>query len=232
MIAKIIIFTLINLSLNSLSENDFSIKAVYETTEPNQNITLFRSFCPITKLNIDGEFVDKINDTYYYFYYYVFDTKGFHTVYFAIDFSNCDYLSYMFHYNENLISIKFLDEFKGKKITSTSGLFVGCFNLNSLDISNLNTEYIVDMSSMFSNCRKLTSIDLSNFNTRNVKNMKWMFVDCQSLTSIDLSKFDTSSVTQIDSMFWNSVSLTSIDISHFDLSKITTFWEYFVIANH
>ena len=229
MIVKIIIFTLINLSLNSLSENDFSIKAVYETTEPNQNITLFRSFCPITKLNIDGEFVDIIsNDRYYY----EFDSKGFHTVYFAIDFLNCSDLDDMFYYNEDVISIKFLDEFKGKKITSTFSLFEGCFNLNSLDISNLNTEYIEDMSYMFSNCRKLTSIDLSNFNTRNVKNMKWMFVDCQSLTSIDLSKFDTSSVTQIDSMFWNSVSLTSIDISHFDLSKITTFWEYFVIANH
>ena len=230
MIAKIIIFTLINLSLNSLSENDFSIKAVYETTESNQNIALFRSFCPITKVNIDGEFVDIIsNDTDYY---YVFDTKGFHTVYFAIDFSNCDYLQYMFYYNEDVISIKFLDEFKGKKITVAFSLFEGCFNLTSLDISNLNTEYIEDMSNMFYTCRKLTSIDLSNFNTRNVKNMKWMFVDCQSLTSIDLSKFDTSSVTQIDSMFWNSVSLTSIDISHFDLSKITTFWEYFVIANH
>ena len=58
MIAKIIIFTLINLALNSLSEKDFSIKAVYETTEPNENITLIHSYCDITKLNIDGEFIE------------------------------------------------------------------------------------------------------------------------------------------------------------------------------
>ena len=54
MIAKIIIFILINLTLNSLSEKDFSIKAVYETIEPNENITLISSYCKITKLNINS----------------------------------------------------------------------------------------------------------------------------------------------------------------------------------
>ena len=201
MIAKIIIFTLITLALNSLSEKDFSIKAIYRTTEPNQNITLFGSFlCNITNINIDGKSVEIIKDERDNAFY-LFDKEGFHTVYFSIDFSICKSLSSLFHYNENVISIKFLDDFKGKKITSTYGLFEGCFNLNSLDISNLNTEYVTDMSSMFSNCRKLTSIDLSNFNTKNVKRMDWMFVECELLKSIDLSKFDTSSVTKIDKMF-------------------------------
>jgi len=90
----------------------------------------------------------------------------------------------MFYYIENLVSIKFLDEFKGKKITSTSYLFEGCFNLTSLDISNLNTEYVEDMSYMFANCRKLTSIDLTNFNTKNVKNMNRMFANCQALKNL------------------------------------------------
>ena len=226
MIAKIIIFTLISLALNSLSEKDFSIKAVYETTEPNENITLIHSYCDITKLNIDGEFIEISPDERNNFFY-LFDNIGYHTVFFSLDFSKCQYLSSMFYSNKNLVSIKFLDEFKGKNITSTSYLFGGCFNLTSLDISNLNTEYVVDMSNMFANCWKLTSIDLSNFNTKNVKNMNWMFEDCQSLKSIDLIKFDTSSVTRIDSMFWNSKSLTSIDMSHFDLSKITSFSRVF-----
>jgi len=70
MIAKIIIFILINLALNSLSEKDFSIKAVYETTEPNENITLINSYCEITKLNIDGEFIEiNSNERNYFFIY-------------------------------------------------------------------------------------------------------------------------------------------------------------------
>ena len=69
MIAKIITFTLIILVVNSLSEKDYSIKAVYVTTEQDQNITLFRSFCNITKLNIDGKDVEITTDERYNAFY-------------------------------------------------------------------------------------------------------------------------------------------------------------------
>ena len=103
MITKIIIFALINLSLNSLSEKDFSIKAVYETIEPNENITLISSYCKITKLNIDGKFVDIISiqrDNYFH-YFYIFDNKGNHTVFLSFDWPYCLFLSYMFYNNKN-----------------------------------------------------------------------------------------------------------------------------------
>ena len=40
---------------------------------------------------------------------------------------------------------------------------------------------------MFYDCKTISSIDLSNFNTQNVINMKSMFYGCKSLSSIDLS---------------------------------------------
>ena len=42
---------------------------------------------------------------------------------------------------------------------------------------------------MFYECNSLKNIDLSNFNTQNVINMSRMFYGCKSLTNIDLSNF-------------------------------------------
>ena len=65
----------------------------------------------------------------------------------------------------------------------------------------LEKEKIKDMSCMFYDCKSLKSIDLSNFNTNNVINMSHMFSDCESLESIDLSNFNTNNVSNIYDMF-------------------------------
>ena len=203
MFEKIIIFFLINLYFNLLVITCYSIEAIYEATEPNQNISIFRSFCNITNLEIDGKSVNiHSDDRYHYFYYNIFEKAGRHIMHISIDLLECDYLAAFFDYVINLVSVKFTDEFKNNKIFSTSSLFAGCSNLTSIDISNLNTEYVRNMDSMFSNCEKMNSINLSNFNTKNVTSMQRMFIGCSSLTSIDLSKFDTSKVTRIEGMFW------------------------------
>jgi len=43
----------------------------------------------------------------------------------------------------------------------------------------------------------LTNIDLSNFNTNNIINMCSMFGYCSSLKSINLSNFNTNNVTDM-----------------------------------
>ena len=54
---------------------------------------------------------------------------------------------------------------------------------------------------MFYNCSSLNSLNLSNFNTNNVINMKSMFCDCSSLTSLNLSNFNTNNVNDMYGMF-------------------------------
>ena len=48
------------------------------------------------------------------------------------------------------------------------------------------------MAYMFNEWNSLTNIDLSNFNTQNVINMNVMFAGCPLLTRINLSNFKTS----------------------------------------
>ena len=54
---------------------------------------------------------------------------------------------------------------------------------------------------MFNKCSSLTSLNLSNFNTNNVIDMRYMFYECSSLTSLNLSNFNTNNVIDMREMF-------------------------------
>ena len=54
-------------------------------------------------------------------------------------------------------------------------MFYACSSLTNVDLSNFNTENLIDMSFMFFKCSSLTNINLSNFKTNNVNNMSCMF---------------------------------------------------------
>ena len=58
------------------------------------------------------------------------------------------------------------------------------------------------MDGVFLSCFQLQEIDISNFNTSNVINMAKMFVNCYKLKKINgLNKFITNKVTSISYMF-------------------------------
>lgn len=94
-------------------------------------------------------------------------------------------------------------------------MFQGCYSLTSLDLSSLDTRNVTNMGRMFGVCSALTNLDLSGFDTRNVTNMCEMFFYCTSLASLGLSSFDTRNVTDMKRMFEECHSLTSLDLSSF-----------------
>ena len=58
------------------------------------------------------------------------------------------------------------------------------------------------MSYMFYECKSLKELNLSNFNTNNVINMEYMFCGCSSLQELNLSNFNTSNVYNMNRMFF------------------------------
>ncbi len=92
-------------------------------------------------------------------------------------------------------------------------MFHNCNSLTSLDVSNFNTQKVIEMSLMFYNCNSLTSLDVSNFDTQTVVNMSEMFYGCQNLSSLDLSKFDTQNTTYMYKMFYGCSGLKTIYVS-------------------
>ena len=101
-------------------------------------------------------------------------------------------------------------------------LFSRCYSLKSINLNNFNTQNAQNMYGVFHYCSNLTSIDLSNFQTSNAKDLKWMFFNCTFLRSLDLSSFDTSKVTDMKEMCYNCESLTSINFgNNFKTSEVT-----------
>ena len=111
-----------------------------------------------------------------------------------------------------------------------SRLFVGLSNMESANLSALDTSGAMNMDGMFGACSSLTSIDLSSWDTSQVTNMSNMFGECVSLTSIDFSGWDTSRVTEMRGMFSNCFSLASLDLSGWDTSRVTDMGYMFYVC--
>ena len=100
-------------------------------------------------------------------------------------------------------------------------LFRWLENVETIDLTGLDTSEATDMAYMFSECRSLKSIDLTCLNTSQVTRMLGMFDDCMSLTSINLRGLDTSSLESIQDMFKHCTSLKDFSLTGFDTSCVT-----------
>ena len=127
---------------------------------------------------------------------------------------------YLFACYTGLKEINFNGCFDTSSVATMSGMFAGCQNLQSLNLSGFDTSQVADMSFMFSHCENLQSLDLSSFNTSQVVNMQEMFSGSRALTSIDVSNFDTSDVIDMGSMFAECESLTNVEVSNFNTSNV------------
>lgn len=120
-------------------------------------------------------------------------------------FAGCENLTSIIGIKENLNTCE---------VTRMDGMFTGCFNLASLDLSGFNTETVTDMGGMFWACYNLTTLDVSSFNTGNVTSMGYMFAGCINLKSLDLSGFNTEKVDWMNTMFWCCANLKTIYVGN------------------
>lgn len=154
----------------------------------------------------------------------------------SFDTRNVTDMSYMFYMNDSnitttskLSSIRFSSKFNTQNVTNMYGMFRGCKNLTSLDLSSFDTRNVKNMAVMFemwdandSTISRLTSITLSsNFMGNKLERADSMFSDCQNLKSIDLSNFNTPIITNTGYMFWRCKNLTKINLRKFSTSNIT-----------
>lgn len=123
--------------------------------------------------------------------------------------------------------------FDSTKIINMSGMFYNCLVLDDLRLSDgfFNTGNVTNMSMMFCKCYQLQSLDLSRLDTHSVNNMQGMFNGCLALQELDVSGFDTGNVTRMDDMFSLCRYLEELDISSFDTSKVTAMNNMFCGCN-
>ena len=126
----------------------------------------------------------------------------------------------MFAYLDNVDTLD-LTGLDTSNMTSMSYMFYNSNSLKSVNLSNFNTSKLLYANNMFNGCTSLESLDLSSFNTSKVTNFSNMFRDCQKMKEINLSNFDTSSATTFANLFYNCSSLTTLDLSSFNTNKVT-----------
>ena len=136
--------------------------------------------------------------------------------------------------NNELVPFTYFYKFKNKGkyiikysfhnyLSNTIFMFSKCSSLTNINLSNFNTQNVINMSNMFSGCSSLVNINIFNFNTKNVINMSNMFSGCSSLTNINLSNFNTKNVTDMDKMFFGCLSLKKENIIVNDKKVIKQF---------
>ena len=104
-------------------------------------------------------------------------------------------------------------------------MFNNLTNLESIDLSRMNTRLVKNFSYMFNNTH-ISSLDLRSFDTGNATNMSGMFKGFEANT-LNLSSFNTSKVTDISNMFASSKIKNSLDLSHFNVENITNSYGIF-----
>ncbi len=101
------------------------------------------------------------------------------------------------------------------------GLFQSFYNLESINLSDVDTSGVTTMESMFSGCSKLEAVDLSDLDTSGVTTMESMFSGCNKLEAVDMTGLDTSSVTDMSDLFQSCTSLTKADLKGINVGSVT-----------
>jgi hypothetical protein len=107
---------------------NYSIKAIYQTQNLNENIQLinYRYIKDIMEIKVNETKIIPTNN-------YTFPNPGEHIVYILL--KEIQTAEYMFYNITNLYSIVFTNCFTGK-IKNTNAMFAGCINLVSVDFSS------------------------------------------------------------------------------------------------
>ena len=138
----------------------------------------------------------------------------------GLDTSDVVYMSLMFVNCYSLISLN-LTDWDTSKVIKMGHIFDGCNKLKALDLSMWDTSRVEDMEGLFLHCWDLIELDISSWNTGNVNNMKYMFAGCHVIRNINIPKFDISKSHDLTEMFYNCYKLENIDgISKWDTSKV------------
>lgn len=113
---------------------------------------------------------------------------------------------------------------------NSNSLFAGLTNLQTLDVSGLDTSNVTNMSYMFYKLTSVSGIDIRNFDTTNVTTMNSMFKEANpayiNLPSINTVKKTGTITMNIEYMFADmGKRLQELDLSKmtFDSSKNTDF---------
>ena len=95
-------------------------------------------------------------------------------------------------------------------------MFWSCEELKNIDLSNFNTENVIDMEEMFYRCENLQILDLSSFDLSNVENLNSMFGYCSKLENVKFPESGKCTPETAEDVFKNCGNLKEAKLPNFD----------------
>lgn len=136
----------------------------------------------------------------------------------------------LFSYCSNLKNIIGLENLKTDSCENMSNMFFFCSNLKNINVSNFNTEKVINMINMFE-LTGIEEIDISNFKTKNCKHFDNFLSNCKNLKKIiGLENLDFTNTITYSSMFeilyveskLEELNLSNIKFNKYDKNKYYT----------
>lgn len=108
------------------------------------------------------------------------------------------------------------------KLSPTTFTFENNYEIEEINLSGLDANYMTTLGALFSNCSNLSSIIWGDFlqTTYNITDIISMFENCYLLESIDLSQFDSSNLLNMETAFKGCTSLQFLDVRTIDFNNI------------
>ena len=106
---------------------------------------------------------------------------------------------------------------------NSAALFAWFENVQTIDLSNLHTDYMNDCRYMFYHCYNLETLVLTGFRTDNATKMIKMFTECRKLENLNLGDFRTDNVNNFFAMFQKCESLRELDLTGFNTGNSKNF---------
>ena len=111
------------------------------------------------------------------------------------------------------------------QVTNMSEMLAAC-GVKELDLSGWDTSQVINMSDMFLDSYNLEKVNVKNLNTINVTNMIEMFKGCPKLRKLDLSNFETPNLKMANVMF-GADHLDYVDMRNFGNPKNSQIYDIF-----
>lgn len=128
--------------------------------------------------------------------------------------------SHLFWGMDKVTEIRGIGEVNTDAVESVWLMFGNMSSLQSVDLTEWNTENLTTASGLFEGASAITSVgDLSSWSVPKLENVSYMFSQAESMTEIDLSGWGEAPLTTINAAFAYTKSLENLNVSNWNISE-------------